>query len=138
MAASASNGAIMLSEWCGEEQYRGDSAVFCLHRPWINDINAAVLKVLHVARSEACSSRTSHRDNHGIELADRLTCRSSRGGDFRIHVRSIAVETQHLTGEIFIKNLLCGIPQSSPTLAVADQSNTIENLSPSYATNQYS
>jgi hypothetical protein len=31
-----------------------------LRRPWIDDINAAVLKVLHVARSEACSTRTSH------------------------------------------------------------------------------
>jgi len=64
-----------------------------LRRPWINDINATVLKVLHVARREACSSRTSHCDNHGIELADWFTCRSSRGGDFRVHVRSLAVET---------------------------------------------
>src|ERR1700687_1219827 len=101
------------SESYGEEQCRGDSAVFCLHRPWINDINAAVLKVLRVARSEACSSRTSHRDNHGIELADRFTCRSSRGGDFRIDVRSITVETQHLIGEILIKNLICGLPPSA-------------------------
>jgi hypothetical protein len=29
-----------------------------------------------------------------------------------MHVRSIAVETQHLIGKIFIENLLCGIPQS--------------------------
>src|ERR1700730_9389235 len=114
----------------------GDSAVFSLLGPWINDINAAVLKVLHVARSEACSSRTSHRDNHGIELADRFTCRSSRGGDFRIHVRSITVETQHLIGEIFIKNLLCGIPQSSPTLAIGEQSNAAENLGPRYASSK--
>src|SRR5258708_5870279 len=132
MAARASNGVIMLSESCGEEQYRGDSAVFCLHRPWINDINAAVLKVLHVARSEACSSRTSHRDNHGVELADRFTCRPSRGGDFRIHVCRIAVETQHLIGEIFIKNLLYGIPQSPPALAFGEQSNAVENFAPSY------
>src|SRR4030081_2502174 len=103
MAASAST---------ARSCYRGGSAVFCLHRPWINDINAAVLKVLHVARSEVCPSRTSHRHNHGIELADRFACRSSRGGDFRIHVRSIAVETQYLIGEIFIKNLLCGVHQS--------------------------
>src|SRR5664279_4406574 len=126
----------MLSESCGEEQCRGDSVVFCLHRPWINDINAAVLKVLSVARSEACSARTSHRDKHGIELADRFTCRSSRGGDFRIHVRSFAVETQHLIGEIFIKNLLCGIPQSSTTLSIGEQSNAVDNLPPSYGSSK--
>src|SRR5450631_4687858 len=136
MAASAANGAIMLSESCGEEQYRGYRAVFSLHRPWINDINAAVLKVLHVARSQACSSRTSHCDNHGIELADRFTCRSSRGGDIRVHVRSIAVETQHLIGEICIKNFLRDIPQSAPTLAVGEQSNAVENFAPSYGSNK--
>ena len=64
-----------------------------LHHPRIDDVNAAVIKVLRVARSKACSSRTGHCDNHGIELADGFPRRSSRGGDFRVHVRSIAVET---------------------------------------------
>src|SRR6266849_2184830 len=132
MAASASNGAIMLSELCGEEQYRGDSAVFCLHRPWIDDINAAVLKILHVARGEACSSRTSHRDNHGIELADRFTCSSSRGGDIRVHICCFAVETQHLIGEFRIENFHRGIPQAAPTLSVGEYSNAVENFAPSY------
>jgi hypothetical protein len=44
--------------------------VLSLNLPWIDDVNAAVLKVFRVARSKACSSRTSHGDNHGIELAD--------------------------------------------------------------------
>jgi hypothetical protein len=90
---------------------RCERRILRLHRPRINDINAAALKVLHVARSEACSSRTSHRDNHGIELADGVACHSSRGRDLGIRIRSIAVETQHLTGEIFVKNLLRGIPR---------------------------
>jgi hypothetical protein len=37
-----------------------------------------------------------------------------------------------LTGEIFIKNILRGIPQSSPTLAIGEQSNPAENFAPSY------
>lgn len=46
---------------------------FSLLRPWINEINAAVL-------------------NHGIELPGRFTRRWSRGDDFRISVRTITVE----------------------------------------------
>jgi hypothetical protein len=37
-----------------------------------------------------------------------------------------------LIGEIFIKNLLCGIPQSSPTLAIGEQSNAVESLAQKY------
>src|ERR1700722_5402704 len=84
--------------------------VLSLTLPWIDDVNAAVLKVFRVARSEACSSRTSHGDNHGIELADGFTCSSSRGADIRVHIRCFAVETQYLIGEVRIKNLHRGIP----------------------------
>src|SRR5580658_4125505 len=76
--------------------YRVDIPVLSLIFPRINHVNAAVLKVLRVARSEACSSRTSHGDNHGIELADGFACSSSRGGDIRVHICCFAVETQYL------------------------------------------
>jgi hypothetical protein len=110
-----------------------DIPVLSLIFPRINDVNAAVLKVLRVARSEACSSRTSHGDNHGIELADGFTCGSSRGGDIRVHICRFAVETQHLIGEVRIENFRRGIPQSAPTLAVGKYSNAVENFAPSYA-----
>lgn len=42
------------------------------------------------------------------------------GSEVRI-VRSVAVETQHLTREILRKNLLCGILQAASTLAVGAQ-----------------
>src|SRR5271165_4513330 len=107
-----------------------------LNRPWINDVNAAVLKVLHIARCETRASGTRHCDNHGIELADWFTRRSPRRGDFRVHVRSIAVETQDLMGEICINNLLCGIPQSAAALTVGNQTNAVENFALSYGSNE--
>src|SRR6185437_4513039 len=37
-----------------------------------------------------------------------------------------------MTSEIFVKNLFRGIPQSLPPLSVGQQSNTVENFTPSY------
>ena len=104
-----------------------------LRCPGIHDINAAVLKVLCVARSGGVrSSRTSHCDYHGIELADRFTRHTSGNWlDIREHIRSIVVETQHLIGEVCIKNF----PSRHPTVradvsASAEQSNAVENFAP--------
>lgn len=111
---------------------RSEAVSVLLCRPGINDLDAAILEVDHVAGGEGRPSRTSHGDNHGVELADRLARQSARGSDLGIYVCGIAVETQYLTREIFRKNLLRGIPQSSPTLSIGEQSNAMENLAPSY------
>src|ERR1700731_337768 len=49
-----------------------------LCRPRIDDINAAILEVLHVACSEASTSRASHRDNHCCPHAPKRATRSPR------------------------------------------------------------
>jgi len=81
-----------------------------LCRPRIDDINAAILEILHVARGKTCPSGTSHGGNHGVELADRFSRHSSQRRDFGVHVRGIAIETQYLACKIFGKDLRRGIP----------------------------
>jgi hypothetical protein len=110
--------------------------VISLIRPWIDDVNAAVVKVFRIARGDACSSRTSHGDNHGIELADGFTCSSFRGSNIGEYISRFAVETQDLIGEVFIKNFHRGIPQSSSTLAVGEYSKTVENFGASYRSDE--